>query len=100
VKVLDIKNRCLFSKWLFKIFNEDGVWWELLRNKYLQNKTLSQVMAKPRLPFFWKGLMGVKDELFAVVPLGEQSLAQQYITRYAIMRRENILVADVLTGFL
>jgi hypothetical protein len=44
--------------------------------------------------------MGVKDELFAVVPLGEQSLAQQYITRYAIMCRENILVADVLTGFL
>jgi hypothetical protein len=28
------------SKWLFKLLNEDGLWQELLRNKYLKDKTL------------------------------------------------------------
>jgi hypothetical protein len=46
VKVLDIKNRCLLSKWLYKLLNEEGVWQELLYNKYLQDKSLSQVIAK------------------------------------------------------
>jgi hypothetical protein len=26
IEVLEIKNRCLLSKWLFKLLNEDGVW--------------------------------------------------------------------------
>jgi hypothetical protein len=26
IKVLDIKNKCLHSKWLVKILNEEGVW--------------------------------------------------------------------------
>ena len=47
IEVLDIKNKCLLSKWLFKLINEEGVWQEIPRNKYLQNKTLSQVTPKP-----------------------------------------------------
>jgi hypothetical protein len=44
VEVLELKNKCLLSKWLFKILNEqDGVWLELIRNKYLHSKSLSQV---------------------------------------------------------
>jgi hypothetical protein len=31
---------------LFKLINEEGVWKELLQNKYLKDKTLSQVSAK------------------------------------------------------
>jgi hypothetical protein len=42
IEVLDIKNRCLLCKWLFKMLFE-GVWQELLTNKYLCGKTLSQV---------------------------------------------------------
>jgi hypothetical protein len=38
------------------------VWQELLYNKYLRNKSLSQVTAKPTDSPFWKGLMGVKDD--------------------------------------
>lgn len=56
VEVLDISNKCLLSKWLFKLLHE-GVWQELLHNKYLQTKTLS--------PPFWKGLMQVKDDFFS-----------------------------------
>jgi hypothetical protein len=62
--VLELKNKCLLSKWLFKLLNEEGVWQELLRNKYLNSKTLSQVQAKPTDSEFWKGLMMVKDEFF------------------------------------
>ena len=52
VEVLELKNTCLLSKWLFKLLNEEGVWQGLLYNKYLSNKTLAQVEAQPTdLPF-------------------------------------------------
>ena len=35
IEVLETKNRCLLSKWIFKLLNEEGVWQELLSNKYL-----------------------------------------------------------------
>jgi hypothetical protein len=38
VEVLDIKNKCLLSKWLFKLMHEEGVWQELLHNKHLKTK--------------------------------------------------------------
>jgi len=44
---LDLQNRCLLSKWLFRLLNEDGVWQNLLRRKYLRNKTLTQVEQMP-----------------------------------------------------
>jgi hypothetical protein len=46
-EVLELKNKSLLSKWIFNIFNEEGVWQELPHNKYLQSKTLPQVTAKP-----------------------------------------------------
>jgi hypothetical protein len=39
---LDIQNKCLLSKWVFKLLNEDGVWQQMLRKKYLKGKTLSK----------------------------------------------------------
>jgi hypothetical protein len=48
IEVLEIKNRCLLSKWLDKLINQEGVWQELLHNKYLNNKTLSQVTVQPQ----------------------------------------------------
>ena len=43
---LDIQNKCLLSKWLFKLLNEDGMWQELLRNKYIKDKTLGSCVKK------------------------------------------------------
>ena len=40
---LDVHNMCLLSKWLFRLLNGDGVWQQLLRNKYLKDKTLTHV---------------------------------------------------------
>jgi hypothetical protein len=64
VEDLELKNKSLLSKWLFKLMNEEGVWQELLFNKYIKDKTLSQVIAKPTDSPFWKGLMSVKDNFF------------------------------------
>jgi hypothetical protein len=40
IQNLELQNKCLLSKWLFKLLNEDGMWQELLRNKYIKDKTL------------------------------------------------------------
>ena len=47
VELLEIKNKCLLSKWFSKILNEEGVWQELLCNNYLSATTLSHVKVKP-----------------------------------------------------
>jgi hypothetical protein len=47
IEVLEVKNKCLLCKWLFKILTENGVWHELISNKYLHSKSLSQVTVKP-----------------------------------------------------
>jgi hypothetical protein len=44
---LDLQNKCLLSKWLFKLINEEGMWQSILRNKYLINKTITQVEHMP-----------------------------------------------------
>ena len=43
---LNVQNKCLLSKWLFKLTNEDGIWQQILKNKYLGSKTLTQVEEK------------------------------------------------------
>jgi hypothetical protein len=40
---LEIQNKSLLSKWLYKLINEDGDWQYLLRNKYLTTMSLTQV---------------------------------------------------------
>jgi hypothetical protein len=44
---LDIMNIPLLSKWLWKLFNEKGVWQSILIGKYLRKITLEQAVAKP-----------------------------------------------------
>jgi hypothetical protein len=60
------KKICLFTKWLFKLLNENGVWQQLLKNKYLGTKALTQVSRRPGDCQFWFGLMKVKDDFFAI----------------------------------
>ena len=62
IQDLDIQNKCLLSKWLYKLCNEEGLWQDLLRNKYLKHKTLSQTSKKAGDSHFWSSLMGVKDQ--------------------------------------
>jgi hypothetical protein len=60
---LDLQNKCLLSKWLFRLINEVGVWQTILRNKYLKNRTITQVQHQPGDSHFWSGHMKVKEDL-------------------------------------
>jgi hypothetical protein len=58
---LDVQNTVLLSKWLYKLLTTDGMWQQLIRNKYLNSKPLSQAFWKPGDSHFWAGLMKVKQ---------------------------------------
>jgi hypothetical protein len=112
VEVLEIKNKCLLSKWLLKILTKQGVWQEIIQNKYLHSKSLSQVKAKPSNSPFWKGIMKVKDNFFERGSfnigngesarfwedtwLGDTHLAHQYPSLYNIVQRKKVSGSDVL----
>jgi hypothetical protein len=61
---LATKNVALVSKWLFSLLNEDETWKQMLKNKYLGSKSLSQVKSKPGDPHFCSGLMKMKNKFF------------------------------------
>lgn len=110
---LDIMNRCLLSKWLFKLLNGDGLWQNLLRNKYLKSKPLSHMSHKPGTSQFWAGLMKVKDQFFqygSFKPgngmeirfwedtwLGLQPLKYQYPSLYNVVRKRHSTLAEVMS---
>jgi hypothetical protein len=114
IEVLDIKNSCLLSKWLFKLLNEEGVWQQLLYNKYLSQHTLAQVSGKPTDSPFWKGLMRVKEKFFNCgnfvigrgdtvrfwedTWLGDSPLAHQYPSLYGIVQRKHVMIDTVLNS--
>ena len=93
--------------------SENGVWQELLRNKYLTQHTLSEVKAKPTDSPFWKGLLRVKDQFFnrgrfqigngkstrfwEDIWLGDIALKHQYPNLYNIIQRSNVTVEHVLS---
>ena len=109
---MDVQNKCLLGKWLFKFYNEQGVWQELLRNKYLNGKTLSQVSKKAEDSHFWKSLLSNKDMFLSLGSfklgsgeeirfwedkwLGNRALKEQYPNIFNIVRKKSATVADVL----
>jgi hypothetical protein len=62
VSNLAVKNISLLSKWFFKLLNEDGMWQQLLKNKYLGVKSLTQISRRPGDSQFWSDLMNTKDQ--------------------------------------
>jgi hypothetical protein len=111
---LELQNKCLLSKWLFSLVNSEGKWQQLIKNKYLSSKTLTQVSRKPRDSQFWSGLMNVKKDFFNMgffnVHDGRQTrlwkdswldttpLKQQYPNLYNIVRRRNATVANIFSS--
>jgi len=114
IQNLDIQNKCLLSKWLFKLLNEEGLWQELLRNKYLKDKPLGCCTKKPTDSHFWKGLMKVKDTFLSLGTfkvkdgsqtrfwfdtwLGNKPLKDKFSTLFNIVRRKQDSVASVLAS--
>ena len=111
---LDLQNKCLMSKWLFKLLNADDMWQELLRNKYIKDKTIGSCTKRPTDSHFWKGLMNVKDSFmtfgsFKVKDgsqtrfwmdtwLGNQPLKDKFPSLFNIVRRKQDSVATVLAS--
>ena len=102
------------SKWLFKLLNADDMWQELLRNKYIKDKTIGSYTNRPIDSHFWKGLMNVKDSFmtfgsFKVKDgsqtrfwmdtwLGNQPLKDKFPSLFNIVRRKQDFVATVLAS--
>ena len=113
IENLEVKNRCLLSKWLFKLSVEtEATWAQILRNKYPHSRTLAQVTVRPTDSPFWKGLLRVKSVFFNRTKfivgngtttrfwedtwLGETPIAIQYPSLYSIVQRTDAYVATVL----
>jgi hypothetical protein len=108
---LEIHNKCLLSKWLFNLINTDGEGQQLLRNKYLGGKSITQVGRRPGDSHFWSGLMNIKDQFLNLGSfklqdgkqirfwedkwLGAHALRDEYPNLYNIVRRRNATVADI-----
>jgi hypothetical protein len=104
IRNLDIQNIALLSKWLYKLLTTDGTWQQLIRNKYLGSKPLSQAFWKAADSHFWAGLMKVKSDFlrfgtFTIKNgtqirfwedqwLGTSPLREQYPCLYHIVRHK------------
>jgi hypothetical protein len=95
---------------LFKLINEEGLWQEIIRKKYICNKFIGQVRRKPGDSHFWTGLMKVRDMflergVFSVNNgrdirfwedrwLGNFTLQQRFPSLYNLVHRKNDIVAN------
>ena len=113
IQNLELQNKCLLSKWLYKLMNEEGVWQNLLRNKYLSKKTLTHVEKKPGDSHFWSSLTIIKNTFLSCGSLrvhnrtqvrfwedrwsGISPFATRFPELYSIVRNKNELVAGVMS---
>ncbi|WVZ81596.1 hypothetical protein U9M48_028951 [Paspalum notatum var. saurae] len=109
-----LSNKCLLSKWLFKLANEDGIWQNLLRNKYLKSKPLGAGIKGPGVSHFWAGLMDVKQVFLSLGSFsigdgtqvrfwehtwcGNRPLKFLYPSLFNIVRKKGATVADVMSS--
>jgi hypothetical protein len=66
IQNIDVQNRCLLSKWLFRLINEEGIWQNLLKKKYLCSQTITHVQKKLGDSQFWSSLMKVKESFLSL----------------------------------
>jgi hypothetical protein len=87
------------------------MWQQLLKNKYLGVKSLTQISKRPGYSQFWSGLMNTKDQLlrwgrFEVRNsqttrfwkdkwLTSRPLCEQFPNLFNIVRNKSALVVDV-----
>jgi hypothetical protein len=93
------------------LINQDSLWHNLLRNKYLKSCTLSKVGRKPGDYHFLSGLLKVKDQFFGLSSFilkdgkqirfwedtwtGNQPLMLKFLSLYNIARKKSDTVANV-----
>ncbi len=108
---LDVKNIVLLSKWLYKLLTTDGMWQQMLRNKYLGTQPLSQTFWKAGDSHFWTSLMKVKQDFLRFGSfrirdgsqirfwedkwLGNASLRDQFPCLYNIVRHKHSTISQI-----
>jgi hypothetical protein len=113
IVALDIQNKCLLSKWIFKLANEEGLWQEILKKKYFKDKRLSQVMRKRGDSHFWSGLIeikglvldrgqfkvqdGTQTRFLEDLWIDNEPLTEKYPSLYNIVRKKSASMAQVLS---
>jgi hypothetical protein len=59
--VLDLRNISLLCKWWWKLDTHQGLWEDIVKAKYLRNKSLATVECRFNDSPGWKALLKVKD---------------------------------------
>jgi hypothetical protein len=111
---LELQNKCLLSKWLFRLINTEGAWQQLIRNKYLGSKTISQVTKNLGDSQFWSGLMNVKNDFLSMwsfiiqdgkeirfwedIWLGNTTLKVQYPNLFNIVQKKSVIVVEIFSS--
>jgi hypothetical protein len=65
VKDLRKQNISLLVKWWWKLETHDGLWQQIIKAKYLKNKSVASVKVRMQDSPGWKTLMKVRDYYFA-----------------------------------
>jgi hypothetical protein len=113
IQNIGIQNRCLLSKWLFKLINEDGLWQQILKKKYVKDSTIGQVHRKHGDSHFWSGLVKGKEEFLNLGKfqlnngcnirfwedkwMESYSLKELYPSLFAITRKKHISAASMFS---
>lgn len=58
---LDLFNKALLAKWLWKLESESGFWQDILFNKYVGDKCLSGIVHRAGDSQFWASILKIKD---------------------------------------
>ena len=58
---LEKMNVSLLMKWWWKLESHDGLWQQIVRAKYLRNKSVTDVKTRVNDSPCWKGIMKVRD---------------------------------------
>jgi len=61
IKDLEKMNVSLLCKWWWKLENEDGLWQQVVKHKYLQDKSIHEVGHKLNDSPIWSDLLKVKN---------------------------------------
>ena len=99
---LGLKIKCLLSKFIFKLCNEEGQ--NLLRNQYLRTKIWSQVKKSVSVSHLWMGFMRESSNLmfehkldFGRINGCREALKLQYPNLSNIVHRKHATLAGVVS---
>lgn len=108
---LEAMNIALLGKWIWNLETSDGMWQQLIRQKYLFKNILAATKLRPGASHFWQGIMDVKNSFFKFCTkkpgdgkntlfwednwLGGKPLAEQFPFLYRITHKPHITLAKV-----